>query len=353
MPLHIANTQFEWELVQKKPPLLEESFRKHPVFLQLQFLPFLYAAPDEGVAVTEKPTDSFFLTLEQLGIRAPRLHLLSQKSFPYTSVDSWGASLSVQSWTESRSLDYEMPPWECVQKVNSKLFSFTRGPKLPGATLLYKQEEAARWLEEQKGLKVFKTCFGVSGRGHHFVETLTPETLLFLQNEWKEGRAVIAEPWVSRVLDFSTQWKIAKDKRIEYVGATLCENDERGTYRNNSVGEEKELFRSHLAHLENHKTIASAVLQEMADLGYFGHVGIDAMLYLDGPTLKLHPIVEINARKTMGWVALRVRERHFSKKRLTLHYMPGRSQKNLLPESLIDRTSFSRNLQFTFNHFSS
>lgn len=353
MPLHIANTQFEWELVQKKTPVLEESFSIHRVFLQLQFLPFLYAAPDDGVAVTQKPTDSFFRVLENLGIKIPRLHLLSEKNLPYSSIDSWGASLSVRKWAEERSLSYEMPPWECMQTVNSKLFSFTKGPKLPGATLLYKQEDAARWLEEQKGLKVVKTCFGVSGRGHHFIELLKPETLLFLQNEWKEGRPVIAEPWVSRVLDFSTQWKIAKDKRIEYVGATLCENDERGTYRNNTVGDEEQLFGAHLAHLENHKKIVLNVLEEMANLGYFGHVGIDAMLYKESQTLKLHPIVEINARKTMGWVALLVRERHFPDKRLTLHYMPGKSEKNLLPESLIDRTGFSRSLQFTFNHFSS
>jgi predicted ATP-grasp superfamily ATP-dependent carboligase len=37
-------------------------------------------------------------------------------------------------------------------------------------------------------------------------------------------------------------------------------------------------------------------------MGFRGNVGIDSMIY-DG---KLHPIVEINLRKTMGWVALKL-----------------------------------------------
>lgn len=346
MILHIANTQFEWELVQKKNALLEEGFGKSAIFLQLQFLPFLYADAEEGVAVTQKPTDSFFHVLESLGISFPRLHLLSETAFPYRCVESWGASPSVQKWAEEHGLHYEIPSWECVQKVNSKLFSFEKGPKLQNASLLYTQEQTVRWLHEQNGPKVFKTCFGVSGRGHHFVQSLTPETLLFLQKEWKEGRPVIAEPWVDRKLDFSTQWKISEEKRIEYIGATLCKNNERGVYQSNSVGEETKLFGDYLPHLENHKKIAKDVLEEMADLGYFGNVGIDAMLYSDSEALKLQPIVEINARKTMGWAALAFQRRYFRNKILTLHYLSTKSEKNLLPESLIDQRPFSRSLEF-------
>jgi hypothetical protein len=35
-------------------------------------------------------------------------------------------------------------------------------------------------------------------------------------------------------------------------------------------------------------------------MGFRGNLGIDAMIY----DQKLHPIVEINLRKTMGWLAL-------------------------------------------------
>jgi predicted ATP-grasp superfamily ATP-dependent carboligase len=78
----------------------------------------------------------------------------------------------------------------------------------------------------------------------------------------------------------------------------------------------------------------------MISLGYFGNVGIDAMLY--GSPVTLHPIVEINARKTMGWVALEVQKRHFPNQTLTLSYAKN-SAEGWLPSSLGD-TLFTRQL---------
>ena len=52
--LHLCNTFFEWELSGQLPTTLERAFAKNPIFLQLQFLPLIYANPDEGILVTEK-----------------------------------------------------------------------------------------------------------------------------------------------------------------------------------------------------------------------------------------------------------------------------------------------------------
>jgi hypothetical protein len=331
MVLHIANTNFEWELTQKQIPELITSLKRNPIFLQLQFLPFLYGAPDDLVAVTAEPPDVFWRELDRLGIKPPKLHLLSAP--PPVQVESWGASRAVAAWAGHH---YAMPPWEVVRAVHSKEFSFTRSPKLPGSMLLRQEEEARAFFAVSKKPFVLKTCFGLSGQGHLIVGDAVEEArvLQFLKAEWQQGLPVIAEPWVERMLDFSTQWELSQTGEITYLGATICENDAKGRYLQNKVGEIT------IPHLEEHKRIARPILEEMIALGYFGNVGIDAMVY--GVSHTLHPIVEINARKTMGWVALEVQRRHFPHQTLTLSYAKN-SAVGLLPSSLGD-TLFTRQL---------
>src|SRR6185437_11611483 len=98
-------------------------------------------------------------------------------------------------------------------------------------------------------------------------------------------------------LDFSTQWIIDTDKQITYLGETVCINSSRGQYLETHVGR---VLQSQMRFVEKHKEIAFPILQKMAEENYFGNVGIDAFIYNQD---SLQPIVEINARKTMGYVA--------------------------------------------------
>ncbi len=249
-----------------------------------------------------------------------------------------------------------------------------------------------------------KTCYGVSGKGHLIIDDpLFPWERIdsFLKKEWKKGLPVIAEPWVQRILDFSTQWLIDKHEHLSYIGSTLCANDEKGQYRYNQVGDEKQLFGSHLSFLKEHLKIAEPILLKIAQLGFFGNVGIDAMLYcgrhetwnldrakapgfndrkrvhipdidpfaivesrelsrgskskfqadrsiytLPDNIVALHPIVEINARKTMGWAALAFQRRYYPDHIVRFSYSPNTN--GYLPQSVISKTGkifpFNRNL---------
>lgn len=322
--LHIANTNFEPELSGEKT--------EHPVFLQLQYLPFLYAEEGDGVAVSYPPSPEF-----KMG--EVKLHLLSSKEkLHYERIEAWGASPTIAKWAKEHDVPYEMPPWEVVREVNSKAFSFAHSPKLPHAALLKTKEEAIAWMHSFEGPKVLKTLFGLSGRGHLFLPSPNLDTFL------DKNLPVIGEPWVERELDFSTQWIISPDKQIEFVGSTICINDERGQYRETRVGDISIPF------LEEHKKVALDVLKKIAALGYFGNVGIDAMIFKHD---QLHPIVEVNARKTMGSVALKIQRRHFPKQTISLNYSAGTSVQTLLPAGIFKNGSlvkFSR--QFTINTLS-
>lgn len=332
---HICNTQFEWELVQSAPPALAQGFETNAVFLQLQFLPFLYAGREDSVCVTAKPPEEFWEALQKVGIAPPRLQLLSENVRVSGSLEAWGATPSVAAWAKQQGLAYEMPPFDVVKQVNSKLFSFSEASKLPGSALLISHEELELWMKRVPGPKVLKTCFGVSGKGHFLLTSGFDAEKLnqFAQREWKEERPLIGEPWVERVLDFSTQWKLGEE--VQYLGATVCETTEKGAHLQNRVGNEISLFGEQYDLLEEQRASVTPLLQKMVSLGYTGNVGVDAMLYKSAGKIVLHPVVEINARKTMGWAALEIQKRHFPGKLFALRYAPHTPHDtNYLPSSL-------------------
>ncbi len=351
--LHIANTFFEHELSSTHMGSLSHEMRRTPIHLQLQFLPYLYADPSDALVVSDSPDPCYLNTLKQWNLPKLQLYRFEDTSIPsYDQIENWGASQLIDSWAKTHHQSYTIPMWPLVKEMNSKSFSFEHTPHLPHAALLHHAEEALSWLDSFSGPKILKTCFGLSGTGHFFIEPSTSlqHILSFLNHEWKQGRPVIAEPRVDRTFDFSTQWIIAPKSAITYLGATVCLNDQRGKYVASLVGEEASLFGAHLPFLEQHQAIAHKLLIQLANLGYIGNIGFDAMLYHHQRELKLHPIVEINARKTMGYASLRLQQKYFPGKTLTIRF--GTGPEGLLPASLRlpngKQVTFKRNLQIEF-----
>lgn len=281
--LHICNVNFEWDLGANSKLGLKESFMVHPNFMQFQFLPLLYGKEGDGVVVTHPPP---------IKIGKMNIHLFDEKVTGYDRIETWGWSKRIEEWTD---LPYEVPP--CLREVASKKFSFTHSPKLPGGKLLHHSQEVEKWIETGSYPKVLKTCYGFSGRGH-FVLNNKDEYSRVKESVFKElekGHPLIGEPWVKRQMDFSTQWFLGDE--ISFLGATILENSESGTYNKTLIGKE-------IPFLEEQKEKAKIILRIMQEMGFRGNVGIDAMVYDN----ILHPIVEINPRKTMGWLALKLGE---------------------------------------------
>lgn len=274
--LHICNVNFEWELENRSSLSLKEAFMVHPNFLQLQFLPFLYAKEGDGVVVSHHP--------ENVPSHL-KVHVFEETIDGYDALETWGYSKAIEKWTP---LPYRVP--KHLRDLASKTFAFTHSPNLPGAKILHHEREVKTWLQEGSYPKVVKTCYGFAGRGRWILQKAEDLPRAAYQ-EFPKGHLLIGEPWVNRTLDFSTQWML--DGEITFLGATIMENSEEGVYHKTHVGKK-------IPFLEDHIEIAKIPLKELFEKGYRGNVGIDAFIYDD----TLHPIVEINLRKTMGWLAL-------------------------------------------------
>jgi len=244
-------------------------------------------------------------TLPLLYAPSKDLVLVSDLDVPLDigAIEDWGASRAIKAWAKDLGIPYSMPDWETVRTVNSKIFSFAHSPKLPLASLLHSEKEVLDWIEKVPGRKVLKTAFGTTGRGHFHIPG-KGDLAAFLKKEFAMSRAVIGEPWVERILDFSTQWK---DSAL--LGATVCENTKDGSYRATLAGPRNQIFGSFEWALEEHISIAKPILEKIRNLGFFGNLGIDAFVYLWEGKERLQPIVEINGRKTMSWAALQIQEK--------------------------------------------
>jgi len=336
--LRIANPQFEIELENEKKRPLIESYHLHPLFLQLQYIPYLYADHHDFILTTMHPEDGYHKRLESMGIEPAKGILLDAEFIPAYPIDCWGYTESLNNWTIKNKIPFETPDIHVVKKINRKDFSFSASPQLDGAKILSNREELITWMRSIAGTKVIKTVFGLSGRGHHFLQhEIDKQAESFLLRQWSKNLPVIGEPWVDRVIDFSTQWEIKKNQEIDYLGSTICCNDDKGRYKQtivlpcDTIGED---FNDHLA---EHKHISKNMIKLIASLGFFGNVGIDGMIYKKNGSLKLHPIVEINGRKTMGFTALALQRKHFRDKKISLQYKNDEIQKNLLPNFGIPR----------------
>lgn len=334
--LHIANTDFEFELTETSSVSLEKSFRQNPIVHQLQFLPIVYAEKGDGLCVSDRPDPLF---------QDPPWHLFKDRALPYDCIESWAPSKRIALWARERNLTYHMPHWNIVKEVNSKAFSFQQVDPLPGAELIHSWDQLQTWIQRFPNPKVLKTCFGLSGRGHLHLPASLEKIEKFAMQELNNSRPLIGEPWVTRKLDFSTQWVISKHNNITYVGATILQNDAQGCYLGNLVGKEEIIFGTYLDHLHLHRKIVYPTLERMQKMGFFGNVGIDAMIWGNDV---LHPIVEINARKTMGWISLQIAKRLFPNQTITVSYLSTSRRSPLLPKGVVLENGkvkkFSRNL---------
>jgi hypothetical protein len=299
--LHICNTFFERELETSSLKTLEQWMQSHPIVKQLQFLPLLYADSTDRILVSELPPNP-----------DPRLCLMNAPPKGY-EIEHWGPSQAIALWAQKHQIPYSIPDWESVRHMNSKIFSFLHTPRLPGAALLENEQEIASWLASTPRPHVFKRPFGTAGNGH----IINPDVKQLYKTP------LLAEPWVERVVDFSSQWNQGK-----FLGATLFENDAHGSYQGTRIGYIPDWA------LEEHLKVARPLIEKIGQMGYWGNIGIDAFIYFWEGQQCLHPVVEINARKTMSWVALQIPAKQLN---YTL------SESGLLPNRL-GNTSFSRNI---------
>ena len=117
----------------------------------------------------------------------------------------------------------------------------------------------------------------------------------------REQGGVVVEPfYADKVLDFALEFQIG-DNGARFLGYSVFDADETGHYCGNYVESQEQLLKRIGLPDELLQDLVKYHEQALAGLPYRGPVGIDMMRLQDG---RVHPCVEINFRRTMGWLAL-------------------------------------------------
>lgn len=152
---------------------------------------------------------------------------------------------------------------------------------------------------------VVKANFGMAARERLLGRGMT---LTSAQRSWLSRRldadgVVFFEPWLRRRAEVGIQWTLPPlgegEPKLEGITPLLC--DSQGGYR----GSEFSLDTSIPHEWQRAVEVCEQAAKRLQKLGYWGPLGIDSAIYEDSAgTVHVRPLQDINARYTMGRLAL-------------------------------------------------
>lgn len=310
MRLFLGNFDFEHQLAADAPRTPSAKITR---LNAERAAAWLALATAEDLILVPEPWSDDFLASGLLGGKERPQITTPQEFFarPASAAElvPWGWSRDVLRWGAERRLNMMAPDCEAVAAVNCRLFArhleTAEQCGLIGSALIAAPAEVlaavaaaghpARW--------VLKSRFGMSGR----------ECWLGRQREFPEAAerwlrkrlardgGVLFEPWVENLGEAGLQWDIPAQGAPVLRGVVPLICTPEGAYLGSRVLPDPLVIPEWEAAIEISRRAAWAAQQR----GYFGPLGIDAMRYrnADGK-ISLRPIQDINARWTMGRLAL-------------------------------------------------
>ena len=217
-------------------------------------------------------------------------------------------------WTPSaaaagmRSGAIVMPiPFEIVARINSKLFSHAieqeLGIVLPGTTVASSFPEladaVARACPAPDDKWVIKSPLGFAARNRVLGRgpKLVGPPAIWSERRFAQGSQLIFQPWLQVKREYGVAMQIQADGQVTITGVSDMQTNGAGTSIGYLLGREIAPHRR-----EELERIANLVAERLYREGYHGPAGVDALEHTGG----LHPLLEINARYTMGFVAVAV-----------------------------------------------
>ncbi|MFD0772490.1 hypothetical protein ACFQZ2_00975 [Streptomonospora algeriensis] len=223
-----------------------------------------------------------------------------------------GTSKSVAQIAAATGLRLTTPDAETVQKVNSKIYSRTLVDELglravPGRSCTSVDALRSALPGEGAGEPplIVKDAYGVSGKGLLVVDSKERAAGLMRMVDRRAARSgdpaihVVVERFLDKRFDLNYQFTIDRDghTRLDFVKKALTSG---GVHQGHLMPAGLSC-----AHLEELGRVSQLLGERLYADGFFGVVGVDALLGADG---HLYPVLEINARLNMSSYQGRVME---------------------------------------------
>lgn len=268
--------------------------------------------------------------------------------------EHWGCSAASLDFARQHNWSVAGTDPADIRRVNDRGFAARLEAELdcglPGSRMVSSHEDLLEAIRSAAGLLdmpedefrwVVKSRFGMASRGH-ITGTgtgLDDPSAGWLWKQFDRNGEVLFEPWVECDREFSTQWVIAQDSAAPVLrGWTETQAESvtpSGWLCAAGVPIAESDFHPAMRQIQH-------ALERLADEEYSGPVGIDSMLYRisgggadpdatlepgkspkpNGST-RIRPLQDINARYTMGRVALELSDRLAPNKHTAWLLLPG------------------------------
>ncbi|MFN0197287.1 MAG: hypothetical protein ACKVT0_11125 [Planctomycetaceae bacterium] len=307
--LFVGNFDFEHHLARDQSFTLSERLKR----LHAELATLWYAVAETGDAIwLPMPVDfDFSSVMQSRGF--PKVEMMTSRSEIPAGVElcPWGWTSQIRRWGETNRCVVHSPDPAAVRVVNSRHFSWQCerdwGVQISNAAELQTVNEVQSHLlraSRRESRWVIKAEFGMSARERILgqgVELAKPD-IRWMQNRLSVGSRLYFEPWVEKSAEVGMQFSIPDVGSPRLEGCTELLTDPCGQYLGSRWTDRID------QEWADEIVWGYRVADEVQRAGYFGPLGIDAMRYRDeNGSIRSRPIQDINARWTMGRLALACR----------------------------------------------
>ncbi|GHT40738.1 hypothetical protein FACS189437_06760 [Bacteroidia bacterium] len=303
---------------------------------ELAFLPAWYAAPDDFVLIENELPGIFQKEIKTLNPIAKSISISEleerRKELFNQSIGLWGISPQsiylFEKLNNHYNFQWQIPEWkEEFRYLGSRMASHQALSHLlntiPGLdkAILPKFFSTIAELEDyiihRNEKLLVKSPYSSSGRG---LVWLPPGPLARSEKQiicgmLKKQTQVSVEKALDKQLDFSMHFEIDQASAVHFIGYSIFQTNEKGAYQESLLANQDFLEKQITALIDKEllyqvRNELLTTLQKMYAPYYTGTIGVDMLVYQSENQYRLNPCLEINMRKSMGYLAIQLQNNH-------------------------------------------
>jgi hypothetical protein len=305
---------------------------------ELAFLPAWYALPSDFILI-DKPLSNTFLSdlnlLNPIAQAFTTSDLIDKKSgLSCLAIDLWGISPQsiyfFEKLNATHYLEWQIPQWkEEFRLLGSRFTSHKILSFLIDTIPEIEKEILPRFFSDLNELEkqvvhcskeqIVKSPYSSSGRGLVWLppEKLAQSERQILNGMLKKQSQVSLEKALDKQLDFSMHFEINKTGKTQFMGYSVFQTNSKGAYEKSFLANQEELEKKIVFYIAPNLLLRIKIrliqlIEKIFSPYYAGNIGVDMLVYSSENQYHLHPCVEINMRKSMGFLALRLFENYIS-----------------------------------------
>jgi hypothetical protein len=198
---------------------------------------------------------------------------------------------------------------------------------------LSNMDEIENFLLRSDEKQVVKSPFSSSGRGLVWLPPgkIARSEKQIISGMLKKQACVSIEKALDKHLDFSMHFENTPEGKTQFTGYSVFQTNGKGAYEKSLLANQEKLESQITGYIDKIlllrvKNALIHLIHQFYSPFYTGNIGVDMLVYRSGNTYKLYPCVEINMRKSMGYLALRLFEKNVhpdSQGELIIEYNPN------------------------------